>query len=319
MAPALPVAHAMRIADEEASYFVFNTEVDDLPRGFMTNITDTPLTAPTRFVLGLLQLLPTAGILPTSALFFRKLAYLPGALPLERADDTAGDNQGFACVGGDGGKVNLSQIHTRLDSTGSLLRLGYFDAHVQFKPPVPDQGASPGVGGKINVQNERRATLAHRQDHPPLLLTDCLSGPVGGIEAFLPPGILHPHFGVYFAQFARGLDGPQKRAEDGLHRLTVQSKPPFGGQVQFVLTGPCGVGHPGLLVGLHAQVPNLCRFHLRLFETTEEGGRQVIESIDAYSLHRDLFFSPASKAVKCRVREQKRGVGNSQRHFHPVA
>ena len=39
------VAHAMRIADEERSHLLLNTEVDDLASGFVPTITDTSFDA----------------------------------------------------------------------------------------------------------------------------------------------------------------------------------------------------------------------------------------------------------------------------------
>jgi hypothetical protein len=142
---------------------------------------------------------------------------------------------------------------------------------VQFKPSVPDQRARAASGGEVEGQDDGPASFAHRQDHPSLFLTDRLGGPVNGIEAFGTLGVLGPHFGVCSAQFAGGLNVGEEGAEDGLHRLTMQGEPPFGSLMQILLVGPLGMGHSGLFVRLHAQVPHGCCLHLRRFEAAEEG------------------------------------------------
>jgi hypothetical protein len=57
MASGIPIAHAMRIADEEGTYFVLDAEINDLPSGLVQHISDTSLGPLTDFVLGALQLL----------------------------------------------------------------------------------------------------------------------------------------------------------------------------------------------------------------------------------------------------------------------
>ena len=79
----LSLAHAVRIADEERSHLVLDTEVDDLPCGFVSQITDALFGSPAVLVLGALQLLPTAGVLRAATLLFGELAQLSQSLPLE--------------------------------------------------------------------------------------------------------------------------------------------------------------------------------------------------------------------------------------------
>ena len=56
--PAIADAHAMRVADEERSYSILDAEVDDLPRGLVAQVADTPLRQAADFVLRSLELLP---------------------------------------------------------------------------------------------------------------------------------------------------------------------------------------------------------------------------------------------------------------------
>ena len=70
MASSVPAAHAVRIADEQRSYPPLNAKVDDLPRSFVTDISDTPLRSSADLVLGALQLLPTARVFLAPALLF---------------------------------------------------------------------------------------------------------------------------------------------------------------------------------------------------------------------------------------------------------
>jgi type VI protein secretion system component VasF len=74
--------------------------------------------------------------------------------------------------------------------------------------------------------------------------------------------------------------------------------------MQIMLIGPASMGHPGLFVHLHAQVPDHRRFHLRRLEAGKERRRQMRESIDAYRLHMSVFFFSAPKTGKYRVMEK---------------
>src|SRR5712692_7542027 len=104
----ITVAYAVRVADEETSHLVLNTEVNHLTGGFVPHIADTAFRAPTYFILGTLQLLPATGILLAVSLRLRQLAHMLVALPLETADTTSSDNHGLACIGGDGCHVDFA-------------------------------------------------------------------------------------------------------------------------------------------------------------------------------------------------------------------
>jgi len=111
----IAVTDTVRIADEETSHLVLNTEVYHLAGGFVPHISDTAFRAPTYFILGTLQLLPATGILLAVSLRLRQLAHMLVALPLETADTTPGDNHGLACVRADGGKVDFAQVYRCVD------------------------------------------------------------------------------------------------------------------------------------------------------------------------------------------------------------
>ena len=156
-----------------------------------------------------------------AALLFSELPELLAPLTLERADAAPGHDQRLARVDGHSGQVDFPEVNGRLGRSGSLFRLRDFHADVQLKATVPDQSARSGVLRQGDRQDERRSPFAHRQDHPPMLTTHRLGGPVNGIEALISPGVLHAHLGMFPAQFARRLDGAEEGAEDGLHRLAV--------------------------------------------------------------------------------------------------
>jgi hypothetical protein len=97
-----------------------------------------------------------------------------------------------------------------------------------------------------------------------------------------------------------------------LHRLGVEGEPAFGRLFQFALPRPPGMGHPRILVQLHAEVPHLCRFPLRRFEATQERWREMGQAIDANYFHTHLFFFSAPNAV---IGRREKGEGG---RFHPV-
>jgi hypothetical protein len=92
------VTDAMGIADEERANVVLDTEVDDLARGFMPQITDTPFVTLVRFVLGPLQLFPSSGILLAVTLLPAELSQLLIALPLKGTDTPSCHDQGLFCI-----------------------------------------------------------------------------------------------------------------------------------------------------------------------------------------------------------------------------
>jgi hypothetical protein len=88
--PARTVAHAVGVADEEASHLLIDAEVDDLPGSLMAKITHTPLRSAADLVLGALQFFPAAGGLLTPGLLLGELAELLAPLPLEGTDTASG-------------------------------------------------------------------------------------------------------------------------------------------------------------------------------------------------------------------------------------
>ena len=111
-----------------------------------------------------------------------------------------------------------------------------------------------------------------------------------GVLPFFAPRIFHAHLGVLPTQFAGGFNRAKEGAQDGLHRLAVQSEAPFGQLVQIMLAGPAGMAHSRLLVDVHAPVPDLGRLHLRRFEAAEGHGREASQAMHANCLHMFLFF-----------------------------
>ena len=74
--------HSMRISNEKRPDCIRYAEIDHALGGFMPLVTNTPLGMLAHFVLGLLQSLPSTGILLASGLLFRELPTLLAALPL---------------------------------------------------------------------------------------------------------------------------------------------------------------------------------------------------------------------------------------------
>jgi hypothetical protein len=281
----LPIAHAMRIADEQRSYPVLNTEVNHLSCGFVSHVPNT-LRGPTAdFVLGTLQLLPTTGVFLATGLLSGKLSKSFGAVMLEGADTTPCHDQGIACTRGEGSKVDFSQIDSSLLLTRSLLGLWDFYTDVQFKTMVPDQRTRPAVFRKLDGQDDGFAPLAHRQDHPPLFLTHSLSRPFDRVEQLGTPGILYAHRWMCFTQLAGRVDVGKECTEDCLNRLAMQRKPALGGLVQLIMPRPRGMGYSCLLVAFHTEVPRLSSFNLSGFQAAKHGCRKVIQSVDTYGLH----------------------------------
>ncbi len=123
MAPGIPAAHAMRIADEEHRYLMLDAEVDDRPGRLMAHVSDTPLSSPADLVLGPLQLLPAARMLLAAVLLFGKLAQLLVALSLERADTTPSDDQGLPGIRRHRRQMDFAQVYRCLRLPRGLFRL----------------------------------------------------------------------------------------------------------------------------------------------------------------------------------------------------
>lgn len=296
MVPAIvSIADTTRITDEETSHLVFNAEVDDLPCGLVAHIANTPLGSSAHLALGVLQFLPTAGVLLASALLLGKLTLLSSSLSFQRADAPPGHDQGCPRIRGHSSEVDFTQVNRRLDSAWGFFCLRDFDTDMQFKSLIPDQRAGTSFFWQCDEQHEGWSPSAHWQDHPPIELVYCLSRPVDGVEAFGTPGILHLHLWMLFAEFVSRFDGTEKSTEDRLHRLAMQGKPPFGETVQFMMGRPASMSQTCGFVGFHAQVPHFCGFHLRHFEALKEHmiGVQLVYT---YRFHILLFFLSARKS-----------------------
>ena len=289
---------AVRIADEERSHLLFDAKGNHLPGGLMPEIADTAFAAAAQPAPGPLQLPPATRALLAATLLFGQPAQLLAALSFEGTDAASRDDQGRPRIRGHRRQVDFSQVNRRLSRAGSLFRLRDFQADVQFKAVVPDQGTGSGVLGEVKRQDEGRSPSSHRQDDPPLLPVDCLGGPLDGVEAFDLPGVLCPHPGMLAAQPAGGLDGVEKGARDLLDGLRIEGELALRRLLQLVLPRPTRMDPPGLLVHLHAQVPDLGRFHLCRLQTKEKRGRGM-QSIHANRFHMSLFFFFAPKAVIC--------------------
>src|SRR5262249_23851594 len=120
---ALLFAHAMRIANEEASNLLLDAEVNHFAGGFVSQVTNAPLSTSTLLVFGMLQTLPATGVLSAPGLLLSNLAQLFASLTFERPDAAPGDDHGLAGIGGDGSQVDFAQIYGSLDRSRSLFCL----------------------------------------------------------------------------------------------------------------------------------------------------------------------------------------------------
>ena len=99
MSAMVPIAHTVRIADEESTHVVLNTEVDHLAGSLVSLVTDTPLCPSALLVFRALQFLPAAGIFLASGLISHHLPHVLMALAFERADSAPGHDQGLLGTG----------------------------------------------------------------------------------------------------------------------------------------------------------------------------------------------------------------------------
>ena len=313
MPASVPVADAMRIADEERPHLVLDAEVDHLPGGLMPQIADAPLGPAAHLVPGALQFLPAAGVFGAPALLFGELPELLAALSLEATDPSPCDNHRLAGLSGDCGKMYLTQITCRTNQTRGLLCLWAFDTHVQFKTVLPDQGTGSGFCWQLYRQNERRVALAHRQDHALLLAMDGLGRPLDRVKPLGAPGILHAHLRMFPAKPARGFDICEKDVNDLLNRLSVEREAAPGGLFQFMLSRPRRMSQARRLMRHHAQVPHTGRFLLRLLEAAEERWRQIGQAINTNCFHANEFFLPTQKCGN-----EPQGKQDERGRFHSV-
>jgi hypothetical protein len=117
MPTVISIAHPMRVANEERTDFVFDTEVDHLLGRLMPQITDTTLSTAALLVLGTLQLLPSTRILLATSLLLGDFAKLLIALPFEGTDSTSGDNERPGGRGGDSSQVDFAKVYGCLNLT----------------------------------------------------------------------------------------------------------------------------------------------------------------------------------------------------------
>ncbi len=306
------LADAVRVADEERPHLLLDAKVDDLARGLVPEIAHAALGPTAHLVLRPLELLPTPGVLLAPALLLGKLAELSAALSLEATDAAPGDDERLACAGGDGGEVDLSKVDCGLHRAGCFTRLRYLNADVQLEAPVPHQRAGPGALGKRDGQDERWVAFAHRQHDAPFLVVDGLGGPLEGVERFGTPGILHAHLGMLLAQRTGRLHVGEEGVNDLLHRLGIEGEPAFGGLFQLTQSRPRCMCQTRFLMGLHAEVPDAGRFHLRFLEAAEAGGREIGQAIHANGLHTPLFFLSTRKPGRGRMGRRACAVAFTQ-------
>lgn len=303
------VAHAIRIANEEGTDLVLDTEVDDFAGGFVPQIANTPLGATTLLVFGSLETLPATGVLFAPGLLLRNFAQVLRPLTFERTDGAPGDDQGLARVGGHSCQVDLAQVYRSLNCAGSLFCLWLIAADVQLKPIVPDQATRPAVFGKLERQNQGRTPSAHRQNHTPTLFRYSLSGPLDGIKAFGLPGILHLHVGMTLTELACGCDGSKEGGHNHLDRLAMQRETSFGSFLQGISSRPVRMGETGRFVRLHTSVPYVRCFHLSSLAASELLVRQVMQLVDFDRLH----------AYSCTMSEPRLQVGKTRYAHYSIA
>jgi hypothetical protein len=311
------LSDAMWIADEESSYLLLHTEVNDLPGRFVAQIADAPLSSPADLVLGTLQSLPSAGILRAAGLLLGKPPKLLGALPFEGTDAAPRDDQGVPGVRRNSSEVDFAQVYCRSSRSRRCLRPWDFHTDVQFEAAIPDQGTGAGFLRQIKGQDEGFPPSAHRQDHPPLLFRDGLRGPVDRVEAFRPPRVLHVHRRMGQAKLASRVDRAEEGAEDGLDRLAMQGEAVPGDLLHLVLSGPQCMRLPCHLMQVTAGIPHCRRLHLSRLEATEER-RGGVQSIDTYCLHILLFFFSARKVVIERKKREARILGQGSLSSRPL-
>jgi hypothetical protein len=294
VATLITIADTMRVANEETSHFLLNTEVNHLSRRLMAHITDSPFRTPTEFVLGVLQFLPTARILLAVGLFLGECPQAHASLPLETANATSCDNHRLASIGTDGCKMNFTQIDGGVNLTRSVFRLRYLDAHMQLKAVLPDQATGSGFFWQIDRQNEGLPPSAHWQYYTPAFTTHGLSRPHDRIEPLRFPRILY--LGVGRLELPCRLDIGKESMHDHLNRLAVQGKFPLRGSLQLIATRPLRVFLTCCLVQFTAGIPDVGSFLLRRFEALEErmGG---VQSIHTYCFHGMIL---AWKQVVCK-------------------
>jgi hypothetical protein len=198
------IAHTVRIADEESTHVVRNTEVDHLACGLVSLVTDAPLRPSALLVFSALQFLPATGIFLAPGLISHHLPHLLMPLAFERADGTPCHDQGLPGSGRDSSEVDFTEVDRCLYLPWSKLRRRGFNAYMQFKAVVPHKRTRSAIFRQIKGQDKGWAPFAHRQEDPPLFFAHCLSRPGNGVKALGTPGVLHFHLRMGFAKLTRG-------------------------------------------------------------------------------------------------------------------
>ncbi len=297
MSAAVPVADAVRIADEKRADVVLDAKVNHLSCGLVPQIAHAPLNPLAHLVPGTLELLPAPGVPGTAALLLGKPPELLAPLPLEGADAAPGDDERLARRSRHGSQVDLPEVNGCLHGAGSLLRRHDLDADMQLEAPVPDERTRSSVVGKRQRQDEGRVTLAHRQDDASFLAVDGLGGPLDRVERFGAPGIFHTHLGMLPAQSASGFNRAEEGVNGLLHRLSIEGELTFSSLLQLMAPRPLRMAETRLFVQFHAEVPHSGRLHLRRFEAVEERRRETGQVIDAIYFHIHVFFLSTRNAV----------------------
>ncbi len=280
----LLVADPMGIANKELANLLFLAEGDDFSCGFVSHVPNTPLCSGDDFILGALQLLPSARVLLASGLLRSQLAQLFASLTLERPDASTRDNDGLSRVCADGCEVDFAKVYGCMNITRNFFSLWLFNTDMQFKAIVPNQATGTAVFRKLDWQDDGFASLPHGQDKTSVFTTHSLSGPFDRIEPLGTPGVFHFHVRMSLTKLTCRLDVGKKGMHHHLDRLAMQGKLSFGGLLQFSAPRPLAVSHSGLFVDLTTQVPHLSGFHLSSFQVSKQlwGG---VQPIHAHGIH----------------------------------
>jgi hypothetical protein len=101
------VSHPVGIANEEGPDFLLKAKIDDFACGLMALVANTALCSSCLLVFGVLQFLPTPGMLCAASLFFADRPQGFRSLPFQRTNPPSGDNESFTGIGGHTGKMDF--------------------------------------------------------------------------------------------------------------------------------------------------------------------------------------------------------------------
>jgi hypothetical protein len=270
MSASLLVADTMGITNKELANLLLLAEADDFSCCLVSHVTNTPRCSGSDFILGMLQLLPSARVLLASGLLLSKLAQLFASLTLERPDASTRNNDSLSSVGADGGQVDFAQVYGCMNITRNFFSLWLFNTNMQFKAIVPNQATGTAVCRKLDWQDDGCACLPHGKDHTSVFMTHRLSGPFDRIELLGTPGVLHFHVRMSLTKLMCRSDVGKKGMHNHLDRLAMQGKLSFGCLLQFSAPRPLAVSHSCLCVGLTTEVPHSSGFHLSRFQASKQ-------------------------------------------------